>query len=281
MKKTILGFKIAGKPVKAEISEAWHRHLIPEHFEVSIMSCIFPLIKTFLDIGSNEGIYCLVFANTKNKEKNIYAFEPQKKAVEALQQTIKINKWQSFFKVLNYGLGANTQNLKIFKDGSSTGASFKYKTKNFEETKIKKLDDFIALEKIQPDLIKIDVEGFEQEVLKGSIKTLKENSPIIYLEILKKSSSKRNTIKILNELDYNIYVIRERQLVKFQMDFQEIDMYFCIKKEKLYLIDQINSKLKSRFFYFEPFRIQKGNKFNLALNFIFLILRYNLRKLIK
>ena len=84
MKKTILGFYVSGKPVKAEISQAWHKYLIPEHIEVSVLSCLFPHIKTFIDVGSNEGIYCLVFANSKVRDKIIYAIEPQKKVANIL-----------------------------------------------------------------------------------------------------------------------------------------------------------------------------------------------------
>ena len=44
--------------------------------------------------------------------------------------------------------------------------------------KIKRIDDF----KIKADIIKIDTENFENEVVLGSIKTIKKNYPILYIE---------------------------------------------------------------------------------------------------
>ena len=281
MKKTILGFNISGKPIKAEISEAWHKYLIPEHFEVSVMSCIFPHIKTLIDIGSNEGIYCLVFANSKIKDKLIYAIEPQKQVANILENTVTINNWNSFFKVANIGFGNRNYNKKIYKSGSTTGASYKFRSKNFEVTKIIKLDDFIFKNKIVPDLIKIDVEGFEQEVINGGLNILKEMSPIIYIEILDSSNTKDTTIQVLTDIGYEIFVIRDNQFKKFKMDFKEIDMYLCVKKRNLSLIKEVNKKLSSRLFLYQPFKISKGNKFKNILNFTFLTLRYLLRSILK
>jgi hypothetical protein len=56
-----------------------------------------------------------------------------------------------------------------------------------------------------PDLVKIDVEGFELEVLKGMIKTIQKQAPILFVAI----DDKANRSPILNMLaDFN-YSIEE------------------------------------------------------------------------
>lgn len=46
-----------------------------------------------------------------------------------------------------------------------------------------KIDDLVALTRVPPDMISIDVEGAEWEVLRGAEKTLREHSPRIYLSL--------------------------------------------------------------------------------------------------
>ena len=65
--------------------------------------------------------------------------------------------------------------------------------------KVKKLDEH-NFEKI--DFIKIDVQSYEYEVLKGAKKTLEINSPIICLEEIDPKNSK--AIKFLESLNYVI-----------------------------------------------------------------------------
>ena len=48
----------------------------------------------------------------------------------------------------------------------------------------KKLDDLLAEEKVSPDFIKIDVEGAEDQVIKGLSATLQKASPLVALEYL-------------------------------------------------------------------------------------------------
>ena len=71
-------------------------------------------------------------------------------------------------------------NTKIGKneDGSKIYGEFSKNTPK-QKTIIKTLDSFNFQ---NVDFIKIDVQGFELEVLKGGYKTLKENNPIICIE---------------------------------------------------------------------------------------------------
>ena len=72
--------------------------------------------------------------------------------------------------------------------------------------KIKRIDDF----KIKAYIIKIDTENFENEVVLGSIKTIKKNYPILYIE---NPSIKLD--KILFNLKYKKYqFLKEKKKLK-------------------------------------------------------------------
>jgi hypothetical protein len=67
--------------------------------------------------------------------------------------------------------------------------------------------------------IKIDVQGHELEVLKGSTLLIKKDSPMILLEIdnealSRAGSSKDDLIQYMNGVDYNAHVINSRGAIK-------------------------------------------------------------------
>lgn len=120
-----------------------------------------------VDCGSNVGELNLALKN-----KNIYlkyiAFEPDTDAYECCI----LNNENDKDNIHNVALSANSDEKAFYKDsygGNSSlvdfGSSFKTKIKT------KKLDDF-KIKKIK--LLKIDAEGYEPEVLIGSIETLKK-----------------------------------------------------------------------------------------------------------
>ena len=68
---------------------------------------------------------------------------------------------------------------------------------------IKTLDKITKMPGIlPPDFIKIDIQGYEYEALKGAKKTLEINSPIICLEEVYSENSR--AIKFLESLNYEI-----------------------------------------------------------------------------
>ena len=164
-------------------------------------------IKSFWDIGANVGIYSVFIA--KRYSCNIYAFEPSKK----YHSFLKLNT--TFFKKVkayNFGIGSINKKEKIIltsEPGSNYIARNKF-DKNIKNSEICELRTIKKLSNIKaPNLVKIDVEGFEYEVLNNLLDFFKKNKTNFILEIdednlERYSKNKKDIFHLLKSRNYFI-----------------------------------------------------------------------------
>ena len=127
--------------------------------------------KTVIDVGAQTGDSVLYFSH--EGAKIIYAFEPLKSNFKILQKNVVQNKINCIY--YNTGMGNETSSIEAAVDGNMITASEITAGSDHENMKIDRLDNF----KIDADIIKIDVEGFEMEVLEGGISTVKSANTVI------------------------------------------------------------------------------------------------------
>jgi len=175
--------------------------------------------KIFIDIGSHFGSYTLLLAP---KCKHVYAFEAQQMTYYQLCGGIALNRCKNVT-AFNYGLTCPEErdlNLPLYITTLDGGGSTFNKsiikqnilTENLVQMKC--LDDF-NLNNIC--LIKIDVEGYELNVIKGAIETIKRSClPPILFEAWAEDwyiDTKKNLFIIWNHL-----------VIKY---FQSMDIHIC------------------------------------------------------
>lgn len=128
-----------------------------------------------LDIGANIGLAAAWFAHY-NPGKMIYCFEPLGPNV----QLIKLNCPDA--QVVQVGVGARTDRVKLKVDQDNVMASqisCEWDTHEVEFDVIT-LDDFLKTRGVeQVSLMKIDVEGMEDEVLQGARQTLENTHQVV------------------------------------------------------------------------------------------------------
>ena len=139
------------------------------------------------DIGGNIGQYAIPFSELVGNKGRVISFEPDYKNFSFLQFNININRCTNVT-CLNYGLGNNDIKQEFYRDTKTGGRMGSFKKEfvgnNFEgytdTVIIKKFDSLISEYGI-PAFVKIDVEGFEKEVLSGL--TLNFQNSIFLIEV--------------------------------------------------------------------------------------------------
>jgi len=138
--------------------------------------------KDIIDAGAYIGDSILIFAPlTKQK---VYSFEAVKENYDLMLKTIEINGIKNAVPE-KLALGSRKGTITINYSGSSSSVTehLVAKTLYKEEVRVITLDEYVDEHKLKVGLIKVDIEGFEQELLKGAEKTIKEQKPILLLSI--------------------------------------------------------------------------------------------------
>ena len=197
--------------------------------------------ETIIDIGSNKGQFILLIEKIY-PNKNIYSFEPIKEM---------INKQKKFFAYKNniifhnVALGSSNTLKEFLITTRMDSSSFlkivsdKNKSKNYDiienrNIQINTLDNLLINEKIShPVLIKIDVQGYELEVLRGANNLLKKTDYLL-LEVSKNEMYQNQPIeKVIVEYlkNLNFDILKSNNWSKIQnTNFYQRDIIFYKKQ---------------------------------------------------
>ena len=129
-----------------------------------------------VDVGANTGdwtIYCAKIIGVKK----IYAFEPLKVNFIWAKALLDINKCENAT-LYNYAISNGEHSANVEYTGNMLGEFNNKLEKKKESINFRTLDSF----NLECTVLKIDVEGFEMEVLKGSLDTIRKYKPNIILE---------------------------------------------------------------------------------------------------
>ncbi len=143
------------------------------------------------DIGANVGNHTLFLSRLFEK---VYSFEPMPSLINQLRNNVRLNELNNV-QIEEYGLADNSGQIPYFsgQNGNVGQGSFVNRTglPADLELPLKTGDEvFAELDLQHLDFVKIDVEGFEVEVLRGMRNTLNQTRPIVQFEWLSESRDK-------------------------------------------------------------------------------------------
>ena len=172
--------------------------------EIEIFSQIVKPGMLVVDVGANIGSHTVFFAKAVGPRGQVLAVEPQRILYQILCANLALNVIGNTV-VQQAGLGSAPGSIQtppinygeIYNFGGVSLGDFK----NGEQVSVITLDS-LALPFCH--LLKIDVEGMENEVLQGARETLARHRPLLYVENdrLEKSAA---LIALLFELDYRLF----------------------------------------------------------------------------
>jgi FkbM family methyltransferase len=160
--------------------------------------------NTVFDIGSYTGVYALVAAKSNRKLK-VNAFEPNPDLFSALEKNLKLNRIRNV-KSEQMALDDQPGEAYLYLNHdihTSIGSLIQSSTAG-KKVLVRKttLDIYCENYSINSvDLIKIDVEGYETNVLKGGSSIIKKSSPIILMESLNQETLEKQ-FELLSKLGY-------------------------------------------------------------------------------
>ena len=98
------------------------------------------------------------------------------------------------------------------------------------EVEVVTLDEYVQATGLRPDVIKIDVEGFEFEVLEGARGILEEHRPVLMVEIQRKHEQ---VLTLLSDLGYRVHDLDQSRELRHAGDLppESATNTFCFHRE--------------------------------------------------
>lgn len=207
--------------------------------------------KTIYDVGANWGITTLFFASRVGPRGMVYAFEPVPNLFEKVNDNVRLNNMENVI-AFPYALGDYDGSNELVFFPEATGISTmdpQFIKRNLEKYRgvtcqvvVRKLDSLVQeLSLKPPDLIKIDVEGFELGVLRGAKDVLFSHLPVLILEVHGATpqimaENKSKVFDFLTPMGYRIFDALNGfiEIKQEQACFTLGNMWHCVARDEQY-----------------------------------------------
>ena len=164
------------------------------HCELSLLSAVAAYLRgqrpgpiQFIDVGANVGHHSLYMSGVADQ---VVAFEPFPDSCAKLQEKLELNAIRNV-KVIPVGLGEEDQELPYFAStvaNSGIGTFLEHGSAQYQSAGVLSVRHgdplFETLEISKIDILKVDVEGFEPQVLRGLRRHIERDRPVILTELM-------------------------------------------------------------------------------------------------
>ena len=140
--------------------------------------------KHIIDAGGYVGDTALLFSSYT--DKSIHVFEASPSNMDIIRETIRLNQLENIVpvsKALGEKSGTATFSLGERNSCNSLVERPGYNYPNHIEVPVVTLDDYVRENNIEVGLIKVDIEGGEQLLLRGAVETIRTQHPILLISI--------------------------------------------------------------------------------------------------
>ncbi len=199
-----------------------------------------------IDIGANIGYFTLLFARLVGDTGKVYSFEPDPRNCLLLEKNVQINNYSNVL-LEKKAVSDKSEKSQLYMTEFTPGSSMhKGNSALIDEIDVDvvTLDDYFKTNSIRPDFIKIDIEGYELNALKGmkSILQFSDKTKIMieYNPLTKFffNSDPMDSLTFLDELGYKFKDLNSKipiffnldQVIKKYQNTKKVTNFICIKK---------------------------------------------------
>lgn len=196
---------------------------------------------TIVEIGANIGYYALMEASIIGDKGKIYAIEPFPSNFDLLKKNVELNSYNDIVELHQLAISSETGKTKLYvSDKHNLANMLESDADGFVEVPTKTFDEFIA-GKQMPDMIRMDIEGFEYYILDGMKKTMdKCKSCKMFIEVhpyqmYEKGLDYKKPLQTLFDFGFRpTYIVKEygpqkEESFKYQKPLKE---FYSFLKEK-------------------------------------------------
>jgi FkbM family methyltransferase len=195
------------------VAYQYHRPLLPH------LKRLVPRNGVVVDVGAHAGQFAKLFSQLVPKGY-VYAFEPGLYALSILKLVVK---WRGLrnVRILRLGLsdasGSETLHVPLKRHGTMgfglahLGGPLGDRQTHAQTIRLTTLDLFVSEHMLHRlDFIKADIEGWEVNMLKGGMESIREFRPVIMIEINEAALARANArpqeiFDLLLPLDYRVF----------------------------------------------------------------------------
>ncbi|MBA7599970.1 hypothetical protein ES703_07016 [subsurface metagenome] len=194
-----------------------------------------------LDIGANIGYYALMEARLVGPQGKVYAIEPVPHNIQLLQDSVQLNNYGNI-EIFQQAIGQHDGTLPLYISDHPNWCSF-YPTGKVVgqiDVTVNSLDSFLK-DKRCPNIIRMDVEGYEYEIVNGMRTLLESGVPLaLFIEFHPGIMGPQRAADFLSILKHHRF-----QLKKFIL---EPNIYPPFSSLAWRLVDLLNkNQLKMKF----------------------------------
>jgi FkbM family methyltransferase len=202
--------------------------------------------ETVIDVGAHIGYFTLFLAELVGSRGHVYCFEPDPRAMNFLKTSITASR-MDWIEVSPLALaqGRGTIDFYLAKGLGSSSAIKSFQQVNASRAMVStiSLDELVDEGRVTGTirLIKIDIEGFELEAIRGMVKVLKIHRPIMVIEVNNEMLEARGEtpaglLELVASLDYKIAALmksrrgkyKESVLTRFIKKAEQQDGYYDV-----------------------------------------------------
>jgi FkbM family methyltransferase len=144
---------------------------------------------TVLDVGAYLGVYAMLSARQAGPQGRVIAFEPTTTSLPFLHRHLVMNGLQNRVRVLACAVGRRSGVVEFYEHTDAYRNSVGVQDPHAPSGAVIRvpmlsIDEACAMFDLQPDLIRIDVQGLEAEVLQGAAQTIRQRPQLkIIIEV--------------------------------------------------------------------------------------------------